>query len=1029
MVDQVLEAVQVQGTAPSYSLRKGPYGSERVPVLDPAEPSAPAVSVQDGSKTVLVNDDYVQGSPGWDVARAAREQRALKPDSGILEGIGAAIKTWDTTRLYDRITRPEFENDTPINQHEWLNEIGIALSADERDWFLSVGKGEQSAAWAMDYIKDRRQAHEVLGDHPVVGFATMFLDPVWLAVPPALRLGKAAPLAGRAVAGVSGAGIAGGITASGEGPVSDTEIALSMLMNGAASAALYRPGQGIVKADPAFPDAELNTTVKAAEAESSGVRTGTFQAPTSAEGAVKFVDEKLNADTTKRGLGDAMQWNIHKSMASFGPAGRRVADLLFDNNSDLSVHSMEAQRESILSNLKEHQIRYEDGLRSFLAAEGYGDISRFNPFRSRDAYHAQAQIEKAIQLEMFRREQFTRQGLPIDNTGVDPRIVKMADDLDTLHKVALKEMQAAGVEGAENLLERPGYLNRKWSSQAIDNVLARLEATGLTREAAHRKLTGLVGMSIRRANANMDKDIANQIGQAIVDRALRKGYFEDSLFNAPAGEGQLKQLRDILKQGGMQHQEIERALSVLRVQSDDAGKAGMLKHRMDLDYKAIMQVNGETISVTDLIDGRVTSIVDQYIKQVSTSAAFARKGLTKRSDIEALRTEFLHDIADPAQRSKAKEMFDNSIAYLRGEPAGASMNENFRLMQQYGRMISLPWSGLWQATEYANIMAKYGLGKTLKYAMQEFPGFKKLVQNPSMDEARTLNTVLANHSVESLRLRPYLARYEDGYDMDMGSALQLSAQQGGNMVPYANGMKYVHHHQAKILGNLILDRVDSAAKGNAKAIKALQEFGIEGHLMDKLGQEIKKHGFKVDDWDDAVWQATRPAFAKMMDSAVLRGRLGDMPAFAMFDSVGKFLFTYRTFVLIAHNKVLAGNMERNGAGAVGLLMLYQFPLAMAAVQAQSVINGKGTLDTDDLLAKSIGQMGGLGLFSEPFRWATGESNSVGTPGLIPLDRGVKLFQNVMNGDAQQGASTAMTMMPVATSVPFIRGMANQIKED
>lgn len=350
-------------------------------------------------------------------------------------------------------------------------------------------------------------------------------------------------------------------------------------------------------------------------------------------------------------------------------------------------------------------------------------------------------------------------------------------------------------------------------------------------------------------------------------------------------------------------------------------------------------------------------------------------------------------------------------------------------MQQYGRMISLPWSGLWQATEYANIMAKYGLGKTLKYAMQEFPGFKKLVQNPSMDEARTLNTVLANHSVESLRLRPYLARYEDGYDMDMGSALQLSAQQGGNMVPYANGMKYIHHHQAKILGNLILDRVDSAAKGNAKAIKALQEFGIEGHLMDKLGREIKKHGFKVDDWDDAVWQATRPAFAKMMDSAVLRGRLGDMPAFALFDSVGKFLFTYRTFVLIAHNKVLAGNMERNGAGAVGLLMLYQFPLAMAAVQAQSVINGKGTLDTDDLLAKSVGQMGGLGLFSEPFRWATGESNSVGTPGLIPLDRGVKLFQNVMNGDAQQGASTAMTMMPVAASVPFIRGMANQIKED
>jgi hypothetical protein len=110
------------------------------------------------------------------------------------------------------------------------------------------------------------------------------------------------------------------------------------------------------------------------------------------------------------------------------------------------------------------------------------------------------------------------------------------------------------------------------------------------------------------------------------------------------------------------------------------------------------------------------------------------------------------------------------------------------------------------------------------------------------------------------------------------------------------------------------------------------------------------------------------------------------------------------------------------------MLMYQMPLALAAVQAQSVINGGGVLSSDDLVKKAVGQMGGLGMFSEPFKWATGESNSVGAPGLIPIDRGVKLFQSGINLDAEQGASTALTMMPVISAVPFIRDMAQQIKE-
>lgn len=1072
----------------------GPFGSERVAVPEVTDPAAKAANSVDGARVPL-NDDTVRTQPGFAEARAARDARALQPDSSVLEGIGAAVNSWDTTRLVKRLMRPSFDGEDKINQMEYLQGIPMALTEDEREYFLEVGKGAQSAQYAIEQIKDRRMSMDVLGDHPIAGFAAAMADPLWLAVPPAIRLGKVSPVAGRAVSATFGAATAGTITTLGEGPVSDAEIGLSMLMNGAAAAALYRPGKGLVQADPDFPTARLNEAVEAATggtAAASKPRLKLVEAaryedvdipakparldwvkvgedpntgkplmrrevvqvaeparterrlvspakyeelpPELRPGAVNddpvrvdaAVERALAQDDKVHGIGRTLQWNIHKTMSSYGPVGKKVANLLFDNNSNLSINSLESQREAILDGLRQKQFDYEDLMRAAMAEDGYGTLRMMNPFTSRDAYNVQTRIEKEVQRELFRREQYTRLGLPIDSAGVPERIARMADALDDMHKQALRELKAAGVNGAEDVLERPGYLNRKWSSHAIDQALDKLEAKGLTREAATAKVHSLVALALRRANPSFGRELSDQIGQAIVDRALRKGYFEDALFNAPAGEGTLKQLRDVLSGSGMSKANVERALDVLRVSNDEASKAGYMKHRMDLDYRATLRVGNEEISVMDLIDSRVGTIVDQYNRNVSTSAAFARLGFKSRTDVDNLRTELLHSLG-PEHRQEAQALFDNSIAYLRGEPSGAALNENFRLLQNFGRATTLAWSGLWQVTEYANAMAEYGLKKSLKYGLQELPGFRQILQ-PSKSEARTLSTVLADHSANSQRMRPYLARYEDGFDMDTGSAMKLSLQTVGQAVPFANAMKYVHHMQARAVGNLILDRVEQAAKGNKAAREALGKYGIESHVMDKLGQEIQKHGFRVDDWDDGVWAATRPAFAKMMDAAVLKGRLGDMPAFALFDPVGKFIFTYRTFVLVAHNKLLAGGLERNGVGATGLVMMYQFPLALAAVQAQNVMTGKGLLSDDDLVKKGIGQMGGLGLLSEPFKWVTGQSNSIGAPGLIPIDRGVKLLQSTASGDWGKAGSAALALFPLANANPVFNGMAQQLKE-
>lgn len=54
---------------------------------------------------------------------------------------------------------------------------------------------------------------------------------------------------------------------------------------------------------------------------------------------------------------------MRKTMNDFGPAGKKVADLLFDNNSDLSMNSVEsAPSAAVRSDLTGWQHVYEDAL-------------------------------------------------------------------------------------------------------------------------------------------------------------------------------------------------------------------------------------------------------------------------------------------------------------------------------------------------------------------------------------------------------------------------------------------------------------------------------------------------------------------------------------------------------------------------------------------------------------------------------------------------------------------------------------------
>lgn len=716
-------------------------------------------------------------------------------------------------------------------------------------------------------------------------------------------------------------------------------------------------------------------------------------------------------DHAGRTVASKLAWNMHKTMSSWGKAGQLVADLLYDDVLNPGKVSVESERAASLAQLKQHQHKFMDMFRERMKQDGWGTWEQLT--QGRGYYNAQRKLEQDLYAEMAARQNATATGAP--HVSTRPDLKELADQLDLIHREALDELKRAGVENAADLKESSGYLSRKWDMYGMEQTIQRLDGMGLNGKEA---VAQMLQQSILARTPLLPADVAMEMAKAIRDRTLRKGYFEDNI-----GQGVPDAVKatviDGMNKAGVPDSVQKAVLDALDGTQDAASGPRYLKSRIGMDLLSEVTLpNGEKLRPIDLIDTSINRNVDQYLQKVATDAALARKGLGKTSDVMALRSHLLHNI-DPKHRADAAELFDNTMAYYKGMPSGAKVNENFRRVRALGSMTALSASGLWQLTEMATVLGKFGLGASLKVMASKMPGFRSLL---APQNAQALEHLLSDHSSGSIRLQPFLRRWEDLHDMAIGSQanrFDLFLESGQNLVPYANGMKFVHHMQAKLVANLMTQQVENAARGHKKARALLQKLGVDDAAMSRLEAAYAKHGLDIDAWDDADFDAIRPALIRGMDDFVLKQRLGGTPAFVAFNPVGKLLFTYRNFVLSAHNQIMVQSLASKDGGALMMMMLYQYPLAVVAAQANATLRGQ---DDADPLKEALGQMGALGLLSEPIKWATGQSNAFGAPALIPIDTGIKLGQQLVHGDGYKAAGTAIKAAPLISILPGVKGL-------
>ena len=737
-------------------------------------------------------------------------------------------------------------------------------------------------------------------------------------------------------------------------------------------------------------------------------------------------------DTLWKKVGHSISWNLSKTMSKLDAA---ISRRLVDNPTDPSGDSAASFQRSIRAELAAHQYNYENALKDEMAVRGAGSLSRIaTPGK---AMQVQAAIEKEVQVEMLARQERARLGMDTKPPGMrETPITKMADHMQEIADASLKELKSAGVLGSEALDIVAGYFSRQWNPAKLADAMDSFKrVNGMDDAAAKAAIRDLMQEGIKRANGWDDK-ISRNVASAIIDRTLRKGELSDNAFRGHIGNAGVAELRDDLARAGVTGKDAQDILDKMTGAADEANKASFLKHRVEMDTSVRVALqDGRTIALSDLIDSNMSNITERYLDNVAGRAAMARVGLRTEGDVAKMRTQFVSKATTEAAKKEAAELFDNVIDAIMGRPLGKDMNDAFRFMQAGTQMVGLGLSGVWQVTEYAAILQKFGLAKTLGYFMREMPGFRNLFDS-ALENQDSVASILTRNSFQDIRMRPFISKLEDNYDIEPSAFVMHAMQQAKQWVPYLNGMRVVHHHQARMTGNLIADTLVRGANGDAKALLALEKYGLDRQLMDKVRADIKQFGQDTSKWSDGTWDAIRNPLNRMVDDAVLRSRTGEMPAFAQFSEVGKFIFTFRSFVLAAHNKILAGTLSRDGLAGISLLLAYQFPLTLAAVQAEHMMRGKGKMSDEDWVKRAIAQMGGLGLFTEIFGAVVGDKTKFGAPGTLLLDKAYNVLNSVgrdardwyKTGDLNVGGTTGALVgaTPILSIIPGIKALTEAL---
>lgn len=946
--------------------------------VEDAEPQRPLETIGSG-----VNEETRR------VDAVAQEQ--LREETSIGDTFSAAWQRNISTMLYDDVQRKfSHEPQEGFEIEAWLEENRESLPGVNMEAYAGVRSPAEAEELRADQIRalenDKTVASKGYG-----GVAAQILsgmvDPAELAIGVATGGSGKAVTMGKAFTRGAWQGTKGGLLASAAATEVDPLADNKQIIYGALTGALIGgpAGTAFNRSARAARDSYGDEVADLPPADTDHVDTPTFRQPVLIEepdgvpmadnpqslGAGKMVDDGMDAahmtpqdmevfDQARQfiresGLAERMEDTDLNVDTAAGRTAKRFSDALssdgmpdflttdFDRLQNggtiekaLGYNLLESAegrlrnnrsaamlRENYEQRLQSHALPVlEDSYQGWAKKRDMGIIDRNKP-QAREAFDREVIAELEARFH---------EGKPVSD---DPIIKGAADAVDQNYADALTVAKGrdgeTSVSGFEDIQQKSGFFNHRWSGAAI----AKLEARGVKLA----RIEALLSKGYAAAHPDMDEATRSMVAKAVVRRARANADGIDTNMLTTLDSDGEEFFRTMMKDNGMKDEQLDNLIDAIRGKKEERSKLGTTKARTQVDLRT---ADGD-FSLMDLVDTNLTRTLSKYNRDVAGNAALARKGIPNRQKRKELTQAALAERRArgmPAD-AKVREHLDNIWTYFDGGPIGQGVDPSVSRIKRITNLALLNQMGLTQTAETGAQIAAVGVDTWRKHAASVYKNMK--AGSPMINELRPL---MGRIGEDHMLFRDDLMLDELATTKDLNSfmgKLDFALGKGQRIQGYASGFFHVRGMQQKIavasqadkVMQRIRDGVDEAelkdigiSPAQFKKVLKHVEFDADGYV-DKLN--IDKWGAR--DAEDFVLALHRHS------AQVVQKAMAGEESMWMHSTTGSLLMHLKSFPLMAMRK-----QTTRTAGVSNPLLVATTTLGLATAammfDVKQVINGR-----------------------------------------------------------------------------------------
>ncbi|AKN21204.1 putative internal core protein [Pectobacterium phage Peat1] len=708
-------------------------------------------------------------------------------------------------------------------------------------------------------------------------------------------------------------------------------------------------------------------------------------------------------------------FSLYERLKSFGSKAATLADQLVVDATGTEANSAahHARAAHLASNVSIVQV--DDAFRQALSVDWPLAQRLRHPVLYREA---QRDLSQKVYQQLAENHDRFLKGQSIQPSN-DPRVNSMVDAFVNSNwaKDELARVKGAGINGADAVRESPYYLPRQHSGNKLNDFMrnnrqvTKDDIVGMYTEQFSRMFqqNGITPETARKLGAKMFDNMQDQAAHVQGYRQSIAGMSYDAIENT-------------LEALGASDPTITAFLDAVKGSGEQANKVRNLRGRAEFDMTAQYTTkSGDMISPSMFVNNDVMGLMEGYSRRMSGRVGLAKAGFPDLRDAVKAIDEAAAEAQDPAA---ALHAFDNTMNQILGYPTGEDVPDILRSASIIGGALNLANSGIYQLADMSLMLQQFGITKTLKAFGSTAFGRNAMDVAKSAEFGSRLQDVIEARHVLSGKYRSVLTHLEDNRDIGSLGVAHRYVQQMGQGTRFVNGMEFIRRGQAKLVSGLIADTVDDAIAGNASAVTAMERFGLNQQLLDELRKATAANP-DMRKWPDSVRMDIEAVTHNMADSIVLENRLGEIPAWMQFSSVGKVILPYMTFVAGAWNKILRRTAKLDGATGVAIALAYQMPLVTLSSATSIAISGKPV--TPESVAQralvQVPMMSWAG-FAVDF-WANGASNNLAALALV--DRMHAAMSSIASGETNP--ESLIKAVPFLSILPGMRLMGASLADD